>query len=224
MSRMRVRPITPEQFHDSEGVDDWRVMYGGAHAFFRTESFLAGAHFAVAVAEAAAAIGRVPDVDLRAEGVAVQFCTFERLGQLTTLDVEASRRISAVAREHGLVADPSQLQVIQLAVASVPDAEVMPFWRAALGFDMITDEDLVDPLRRNSAIWFQDDMPPEKPRRGRMHVDVCVPHDQVRARIEAALAAGGRLADDSYAPRWWTLADPENHGVDITTWWGRDVV
>jgi len=44
----------------------------------------------------------------------------------------------------------------------------------------------------------------------------------VHARIDAAIAAGGRMADDSFAPEWWTLADAENHGVDITTWWGRD--
>ena len=26
------------------------------------------------------------------------------------------------------------------------------------------------------------------------------------------------LADDSHAPHWWTLASPENHGVDIAAW------
>ncbi len=30
--------------------------------------------------------------------------------------------------------------------------------------------------------------------------------------------AGGRLADESHAPHWWTLASPENHGVDIAAW------
>ena len=57
-----------------------------------------------------------------------------------------------------------------------------------------------------------------------MHVDVSVPHDQVHARIAAIARGGRRMADDSYAPEWWTLADTENHGVDITTWWGRDSV
>jgi 4a-hydroxytetrahydrobiopterin dehydratase len=36
--------------------------------------------------------------------------------------------------------------------------------------------------------------------------------------VKAALAAGGRLADDSYAPKWWSLASPDNHGVDIASW------
>ncbi len=32
------------------------------------------------------------------------------------------------------------------------------------------------------------------------------------------------VADEVHAgaPEWWTLADAENHGVDVTTWWGRE--
>jgi hypothetical protein len=26
------------------------------------------------------------------------------------------------------------------------------------------------------------------------------------------------LADETHAPHWWTLASPENHGVDIAAW------
>ena len=37
-------------------------------------------------------------------------------------------------------------------------------------------------------------------------------------QVAAALEAGGRLADDSHVPQWWTLASPENHGVDIAAW------
>ena len=59
---------------------------------------------------------------------------------------------------------------------------------------------------------------PPKPGRGRIHIDVSVPADQAEGRVAAALAAGGRLADDSHAPNWWTLASPENHGVDIAAW------
>ncbi len=38
------------------------------------------------------------------------------------------------------------------------------------------------------------------------------------ARVAAAIAAGGRVVDDSHAPGWWTLASPDNHGVDIAAW------
>ncbi|MFN8518354.1 MAG: VOC family protein [Chloroflexota bacterium] len=71
--------------------------------------------------------------------------------------------------------------------------------------------------RRNPYVSFQPLHPP-KPRRGRTHIDVSVPADQAEARVAAALAAGGRLVDESHAPNWWTLASPENHGVDIAAW------
>ncbi len=71
--------------------------------------------------------------------------------------------------------------------------------------------------RRNPHVSFQRLRPP-KPGRGRTHIDVSVPADQAEARVAAALAAGGRLADATHAPHWWTLASPENHGVDIAAW------
>ncbi len=70
---------------------------------------------------------------------------------------------------------------------------------------------------RNPHLWFQELKPPKAGRR-RFHIDIAVPADQAEARVAAALAAGGRIADDSRAPEWWTLASPENHGVDIAAW------
>ncbi|GAA1058495.1 hypothetical protein GCM10017608_25900 [Agromyces luteolus] len=217
---MPPRAISPQQFHDAEGVDDWRVLYWGAHAFFRASSYVEAARFVAAITAIDEVARHEPDVDLRHEGVAVKLISRE-VRDLSTRDVEVARLVSAVAREHGLTADVSVLQVVQTAIASPPSAEVAPFWTAVLGYVRPNDTHLVDPLRRGSSVFLQ---PEERvgPRRGRMHVDVCVPHDQVRARIDAALAAGGRIADDSFAPEWWTLADAENHGVDLTTWWGRE--
>ena len=37
-------------------------------------------------------------------------------------------------------------------------------------------------------------------------------------RVPLSLAPGGRLADGTHAPHWWTLASSENHGVDIAAW------
>ncbi|WP_430647438.1 VOC family protein [Agromyces sp. GXS1127] len=216
----RPEPISPQQFHDADGVDDWRVLYWGAHAFFRATSYAAGARFVAAITALDEVVAHEPDIDLRHEGVAVKLISRD-VRDLSTRDVEVARVVSRVAREHGLVADVSVLQVVQTAVASPPSAEVTPFWTAVLGYVRPNDTHLVDPLRRGSSVFLQ---PTEQvgPRRGRMHVDVCVPHDQVHARIEAALAAGGRIVDESFAPEWWTLADSENHGVDLTTWWGRE--
>jgi 4a-hydroxytetrahydrobiopterin dehydratase len=57
-----------------------------------------------------------------------------------------------------------------------------------------------------------------RPHRNRIHIDVFVPHDQAEARVAAAIAAGGRLVTDKFAPTWWTLADAEGNEADVCTW------
>lgn len=212
------RRVTPRQFHDASGVDDWRMLFGGVCAYFRTGSFTAG----VALVEA---IGRLvdpadcqPHVDLRPAGVTVRL---PREEDLSRRDVELARQISAAARALGAVADPAGVQTVQLAIDALVSAEVMPFWRAVLGYDALGDEDLVDPHGRAPSIWFQE-LDAARPQRNRIHVDVSVPHDQAEARVAAAIAAGGRLVGDENAPAWWTLADPEGNEVDVATWMDRD--
>ena len=43
-----------------------------------------------------------------------------------------------------------------------------------------------------------------------------------RAAMAAALAAGGRMVRDEFAPSWWTLADAAGNEADIATVMGRD--
>ncbi len=208
--------VTARAFHDSDGVDDWRVLFWGAYAYYETESFATGARFVAAIADVAESMGHFPDVDLRPEGVTVK--TRSRAdGALSGHDVELARKISAVASELGLQPDPTQLQVVGIAVAQDAGADVRPFWAAALGYEDLGDEDAIDPQRRNPHLWFHQ-LDPPKPGRGRFHIDVSLPADQAEARLAAALAAGGRIADDSHAPEWWTIASPDNHGVDIAAW------
>ena len=92
-----------------------------------------------------------------------------------------------------------------------------PFFLAALGYEPFGDSDAVDPLRGGPQLAFNP-LTPDAPNRGRTHFDVFVPADQAQRRVDAALAAGGRLVDDSHAPAWWSLASPDNHGVDIASW------
>ncbi|MGH3442611.1 MAG: VOC family protein [Nitriliruptorales bacterium] len=197
-------------------MDDWRVLFWGAYAYYRTGSFGEGASLVAAIAEAAEALGHFPDVDLRPEGVTIRTFSGED-GALSERDVELARRVSAAARELGLESEPSQVQSVGIAVAQDAGADVRPFWAAAFGYKHLGDEDAIDPHRRNPHLWFHELEPP-KPGRGRVHVDISVPADQAEGRVAAALAAGGRIADDSHAPKWWTLASPDNHGVDIAAW------
>ena len=214
---MNEKRTTAKAFHDADGVEDWRVMFSGAHAYYRVGSFAEAARFVTAIAEAAEAVGHFPDVDVRPEGVTIRTASGE-YGAMSRRDVELARRISAAARTLGLEADPSQVQVVGIAVAQNTDSDVGPFWAAALGYRSLgPGEDVVDRHRRNPYVSFQPLHPP-RPGRGRTHIDVSVPADQAEARVAAALDAGGRLADDSHAPMWWSLASPENHGIDIAAW------
>ena len=214
---MSEQRTTARAFHDADGVEDWRVLFSGAHAYFPVGSFAEAARFVAAIADVAEAVGHFPDVDVRPEGVTVRTASGE-YGALSQRDVDLARRISVEARTLGLEADPSQVQVVGIAVAQDADSDVGPFWAAALGYRSLgPKEDVVDRHRRNPYVSFQPLHPP-RPKRGRTHIDVSVPADQAEARVAAALEAGGRLADGTRAPHWWTLASPENHGVDIAAW------
>jgi len=212
--------ISPRQFHEAVGVEDWRVLFHGAWAHFRTGSFAAGVALVDAIGRLADAANHHPDVDLRYEGVTVRLWTHDVDG-LSERDIDLARQISAAARELGVPADPTAVQTVQVAIDALAGSEVRPFWRAVLGYQEVGDEDLVDPRGRGPSFWFQQ-MDAARPQRNRIHVDISVPHDQAEARIAAAIAAGGRLVTDQYAPAWWVLADAEGNEACVATWMGRD--
>jgi hypothetical protein len=93
-------------------------------------------------------------------------------------------------------------QTFQLAIDALVRPNVLPFWRAVLGYrDRDTGgEDLLDPRGRGPLIWFQE-MDKPRPQRNRIRVDVWVPHDQAEARVAAAIEAGGHLVTDQYPRR-----------------------
>src|SRR2546428_11029575 len=100
--------ISPKQFHESAGVEDWRVLGDGATAYFRTGSFGAGARLVQAISELAGVDDQHPDVDLRHDGVTVRLLAItDDYAGMTRRHVELARQISAVARKGGLSADPS---------------------------------------------------------------------------------------------------------------------
>jgi 4a-hydroxytetrahydrobiopterin dehydratase len=212
--------IGPRQFHRADGVEDWRILGEGACTYFRTRSFAAGARLVQAISQLAGLDDHRPDVDLQHTGVTVRLITItDDYYGLSQRDVELARRIPAVARELGVTADPSAVQTVQVTIDALVSAEVLPFWRAVLGYRDRGPggEDLIDPHGRGAPLWLQR-MEAPRPQRNRIHIDVWVPHDQAEARVAAAIAAGGRLVTDQHAPTWWTLADAEGNEVDVCTW------
>jgi 4a-hydroxytetrahydrobiopterin dehydratase len=219
--------ISPKQFHESEGVEDWRVLGGdGATAYFRTGSFAAAARLVQAIGELPGVDEQRPAVDVRHDGVTVRMITFTKdYAGMTRRHVDLARQISAAARKLGLFADPSAVQSVSVIPGATSRAEVMPFWRAVLGYEPRVDspaEDLVDPHDRGPAFWFEQMKEPRPGDLGAIHVVVWVPHEQAQARIAAAIAAGGRIVRDEFAPSWWTLADAAGNETDIATTTGRD--
>jgi 4a-hydroxytetrahydrobiopterin dehydratase len=213
--------ISPKDFQEAEGVEEWRVLEEGACAYFRTGSLGAGARLVQAISEVPGVEEHSPEVDVRHDGVTVRLVTIrDDWFGVTNRDIDLARRISVVARELGLSANPSMLQSL-LVIPGAPDvAEIMPFWRAVLGYEPRPDspgEDLIDPRRRSPAFWFERMAEPRPPNGGNIHIAVWVPYEQAEARIAAALAAGGRMVRDEFAPSWWTLADPAGNEADIST-------
>ena len=204
-------------FRDASDLVDWPVVFWGPTAWFRTGSLARSAELAALLAELEGT-ERVY-LDLRADGLAVRLA--QNPTELVDADLDLARRASAVAHEFGSESDPAHVQTIQVAIASKPDDDVRPFWRELFEYAELGAENLIDPRGRGPSLWFQE-LPAEKPLRHAFHIDVSVPRAVGRARVDAALAAGGRIVD-SNEQEWWTLADPAGNKVDIAIWPDRDL-
>jgi 4a-hydroxytetrahydrobiopterin dehydratase len=194
---------------------DWRVMAYAACTHFRTESLEEGVALAEAVETLTRASLQRPDIDLRSNGVTVRLRVNDAF-ELTEDDFALAGAISAAARALQIPVDLSGLQTYQIAIDALVIPDVMPFWAAVLGYERTADV-LVDPHREGPTFWFQQ-MDAPRPQRNRIHIDLYLPEDQAKARIDAAIAAGGRIVYDGHAPDWWTLADPEGNEVDVAPW------
>ncbi len=202
------------EFLSADGVDDWVILHGGPTAVFRVGSLQEAARLAAAVADVP---GLEPRTLLTAASDRLTVKLTREMWGTEQRHVEAARAISAVAREHGVVADRGAVQEVQLAVAAKPEAIDLGFWRAVLGYAPMHEDNAIDPLGQGSTVWMQD-LDPNKPLRHAMHVDVSVARDHAEARVRAAVAAGGQLIDDSGAPGAWILADRSGNKVCIAAW------
>jgi 4a-hydroxytetrahydrobiopterin dehydratase len=203
------------EFLDADGVDDWVVLHGGATAVFSVRSLRDAARLAEAIANVPGLAGSGVLLTIGDAGLTVRLS--RDLWQLEPRHVELARAVSAVARAHGAAPNRAAVQEVQLAIAAKADAIDVGFWRAVLGYAPMADDNAVDPLGHGSTVWMQE-IDQAKPLRHAMHLDVSVAREHVRARLEAALAAGGRIVDESSAPSHWTLADRAGNRVCICAW------
>ncbi|MFI6461579.1 VOC family protein [Streptomyces sp. NPDC050538] len=225
--------LSRQEVSDAVGDMGWRFLLGTVRTSVPVGSLAQGAEVA---AHAVAVCGDHADehlcVDIRPGRVVLTLQSLRRAA-VTARDIELARRVSGVVREAGLRTEPEigaeaprSVQILEIAIDALDIAAIRPFWKAVLGY---TDEagadgpkdPLVDPVGQGPAIWFQQ-MDRARPQRNRIHLDVSVPHDEASRRIEAALAAGGRLVSALQAPAFWVLADTEGNEACVTTWQGRD--
>jgi 4a-hydroxytetrahydrobiopterin dehydratase len=205
---------------------DWRVVSDGAVAFYPTESLATSARFVSALAEVPNLAEHQFGIDVRGDGVSIRVVTLrEDMMGLAERDLELAQHISETARVHGLTGDPSQVQSVIIIPGAPNRREVMPFWQAVMGYVPRPDspeEDLIDPHDRGVALWFEEMEQARPGGLGAVHLAVWMGIDEAPARVEAALAAGGTLVRDDYAPAWWTLADKYGNEVDVATVAHRD--
>lgn len=199
---------------EAAGLTDWRWLLGSLHARFATGGFATGLALVARIGALAEEADHHPDVELAYPHVGVRLASLDVSG-VTSRDVDLARRISDAARELGVAAEPSRLSVLEIGLDTADEEAIKPFWRAVLGADESRpDEEL-------PMLWFQTTDPHEEPRQ-RFHLDITVPPEVARHRIDAALAAGGRLVSDDRAPAFTVLADAEGNKACICTALGRD--
>ena len=210
----------------------WRYLLGTLAVSVPVRSLAQAGEVAAA---AVAASGQDADghlrVDMRPDRVELSVQT-RALDNVTGRDMQLAHRIADAVAALGLVpADSTSagsarpVQVLELAIDAMDIPAIRPFWKAVLGY---ADEPgdgspgaIVDPAGQLPAIWFQQ-MDAPRPQRNRIHFDITVAHDEAEARVRAAVAAGGRLVDDSFARSFWVLADAEGNEVCVCTWTDRD--
>ncbi|RCH64948.1 4a-hydroxytetrahydrobiopterin dehydratase [Streptomyces sp. SDr-06] len=219
----------------SDAVQDhgWRYLLGALHTSVPVGTL---AQAITVAADAVTVCGDDADRHLRVDvrpDRAVFTLQSSSDAAVTSRDIGLARQISAAVERAGLVPEPvfgarapRSVQVVEIAIDALNIAAIRPFWKAVLGYADEAgaagpEDPLVDPLWQGPALWFQQ-MDRARPQRNRIHLDISVPHDEASRRIEAALAAQGRLVSASRAPAFWVLADAEGNEACVTTWQGRD--
>jgi len=202
-------------FLAADDLTDWVVLHGGPTAVFKTKTFAEAANFFQALAQLPEINGTKTQVNVVSERVTVRLT--REVWNIESEHIDLARSISKIADSLGIVADPSQVQEVQVAISAKPDSIDLNFWRAVLGYDAMFGDNAIDPLGNSSTVWMQE-LSEAKPLKHAMHIDVSVAREYVEARLAAAVKAGGIIIDESQAPASWILSDRSGNKVCIVAW------
>ena len=210
------------------GLTEWRKLAQGLHARYVVDDFGAAARFVTAVGQAGDAIGHHPRVVVGAGHVDLELVTADAIYReddgtehvvewVTQQDVDLAGRITEIAADHGLSAEPASVSVVELGLDTADSATIAPVWAALLTGDPDSQgrgtpsDEIRDAGGRVPNLWFNDEGDITEQR---FHVEVYVPLEVREQRIAAAVAAGGTVVDDSESPSLTVLADQDgNTGV-----------
>jgi 4a-hydroxytetrahydrobiopterin dehydratase len=215
------------------GLTDWRKLGQALHARFVSRDFRTGVRFLDAIADAADDAGHCPEIRMGTAYVDLKLLSHDaiyrddtgtehQVAWVTQKDVDLARRISAIAAEQSLPADPRSVTAVELALDTANSAALAPVWAALLTGDTgaqgrgTIGDDVRDATDRVPILWFQETDPHPTPRQ-RFHIDVQLPYDVAEERLCAAVAAGAVIVDDSRAPGTTIVADPDGNKACVGT-------
>ena len=206
---------------------DWRKLAQGLHARYLVSDFGTAARFVTATAEAGDQLGHHPSVSMGSRYVDLKLVSDDAIYRdddgtehviqwVTQQDVDLARRITEIAAEHDLEADPAAVSMIELGLDTADSATIAPVWAAVLTGDADAQgrgtpgDEIRDATGRVPNLWFGDAADTQ-----RLHVEVYVPPEVASGRIAAAVTAGGTIVDDSNAPSLTVIADQDGNTAVI---------
>lgn len=206
---------------EGRGTSDWQAVFS-AMACYRVSSPTQQHDLAAAAAAWADAAGFPLLVALRPGLVIIDSGKDQADDDAHGLELDfadLAGDLQTVARELGATADPGLPRFAQLFLDAADVAAVRAFWVAALGY--VHDRragvtDIHDPRRLGPVLVLQEIDASETERRrqrNRTHLELAVPSDLAQTRLATALAAGGRLLEESETR--WRVADPEGNELVI---------
>lgn len=215
------------------GLTDWRKLAQGIHARYLVDDFGAGARFVTAVGAAGESVGHHPRVTIGKGHVDLELVSDDAIYHdddgtelvvewVTQTDVDLARRITEIASDQGLIADPASVSEIELGLDTADSAAVAPMWARLLTGNAASQgrgtpgDEIRDATVRVPNLWFGDAADSDAARQ-RFHVEVYVAAEVLERRIAAAVAAGGTIVDDSETPRMTVLADSEGNRAVLCT-------
>lgn len=211
-------------------LTDWRKLAQGLHARYVVDDFGAAVRFVAAVGGAGDALNHHPIVSIGPGYVDLKLVSDDAVYRdaegtehivqwVTQQDVDLARRITRIAADHGLEADPSSVSVIELGLDTPGSATIAPVWAALLtgnaeaqGHGSPSDE-IRDAMGRVPNLWFGD-VDEHDSVHQKFHLEVYVAPEVAEQRIAAAVDAGATVVDNSNAPFLTVIADQDgNKGV-----------